>query len=245
MAMMKRKRLCLALVAAASLALPATAQAAGYEAEVLADDPLTYWRLNDSVGVTAHDASVDGRDGTYAAGFTLGVSAPFSTAGVTVDLTAGGNVSGSIPTASRTLELWVNPDRLNRNQQTGIAAHGNPAVDGWALGVGVKAQTFRCLRNRTVRNPITLASNAWTLVTVLGPATRSTSMSTDCSKSPSAALRPPVAARLCSAATAAARSPEASRAAWTRPQFTTPRSVRPTFKRTSHQRRCRSTQGRQ
>ena len=84
MAMMKRKRLCLALVAAASLALPATAQAAGYEAEVLADDPLTYWRLNDSVGVTAHDASVNSRDGTYAAGFTLGVSAPFSTAGVAV-----------------------------------------------------------------------------------------------------------------------------------------------------------------
>ncbi len=44
----------------------------GYPAEVLADQPLGYWRLGESSGTTAADASGNNRAGTYVGGPTLG-----------------------------------------------------------------------------------------------------------------------------------------------------------------------------
>jgi hypothetical protein len=44
----------------------------GYPAEVLSDNPLGYWRLGESSGTTAADASGNGRAGTYVGGPTLG-----------------------------------------------------------------------------------------------------------------------------------------------------------------------------
>jgi hypothetical protein len=43
-----------------------------YKVEVLADAPVAYWRLGETSGAVAADASGNGRDGTYAGGYTLG-----------------------------------------------------------------------------------------------------------------------------------------------------------------------------
>jgi len=45
-----------------------------YVTAVLAHSPLVYWRLGEPSGVTAVDASPNGRDGTYAGGPTLGAT---------------------------------------------------------------------------------------------------------------------------------------------------------------------------
>jgi hypothetical protein len=43
-----------------------------YRAAVLADTPLAYWRLDETSGTVAHDATGHGHDGTYVGTFTLG-----------------------------------------------------------------------------------------------------------------------------------------------------------------------------
>ena len=62
-----------ALAVACTFILPASAQAAGYADDVLADGPLTYLRLGELAGTVAQDASPNDRDGAYAGDVTLGV----------------------------------------------------------------------------------------------------------------------------------------------------------------------------
>jgi hypothetical protein len=62
--------LVLAVIAAVAFALLTSfGDGEGYRGEVLADDPVAYWRLNDRDGaVTAADSSGKGREGTYDGG---------------------------------------------------------------------------------------------------------------------------------------------------------------------------------
>ena len=164
---MNRNRLTAVLVAAAGLALPASAHAAGYQDAVLASDPLTYLRLDEPLGsIVAQDASLNDRDGAYSAGVTLGVAAPFLDAGTAPALGTNGTVTAGVGQVSRTLELWVNPNRLARGQQAGIVAHGNPATDGWSIGLGPKRKLAIVTGGATVQSKVTLSSNVWTMVTV-------------------------------------------------------------------------------
>lgn len=81
-----------------------------YSSEVLADSPLLYWRLGESSGTTAVDASGNSRNGTYNGGPTLGVTGLLtgdSNTAVTFD---GVNdyVTGAAPatTSAFTIEFW-------------------------------------------------------------------------------------------------------------------------------------------
>ena len=164
---MRSNRFTAALVAAAGLALPASAQAAGYQDAVLASNPLTYLRLDEPLGSTvAQDASLNDSDGTYAGGVTLGAAAPFVDGGTAAALATTGTVTATVGAVSRTVEVWVNPNRLVRGQQAGIAAHGDPATTGWALGLGAKRKLAIVTGGTRVQTRITLSSNVWTLVTV-------------------------------------------------------------------------------
>ena len=164
---MNPKRLAAALAAASALALPASAEAAPYQDAVLAGDPLTYLRLDEPLGAAvAEDASANDRDGAYAGAVTQGIAAPFADADTAAAIASTGSVTGSVDHVSRTLELWVNPDRVARGAQVGIASHGNPAVDGWAIGIGAKRKLAIVTAGATAQTKITLASNAWTAVAV-------------------------------------------------------------------------------
>jgi hypothetical protein len=73
---------------------------------VLASDPLTYLRLDESPGaLVAQDATLNDRDGSYAGAVSLGLAAPFLDAGTSVALDTGGTVSVPVDTAGRTIEL--------------------------------------------------------------------------------------------------------------------------------------------
>ena len=155
-----------ALAATCIFILPASAEAAGYADDVLADNPLTYLRLSETTGTVAQDASPNDRDGAYAGDVTLGAAGPFAEAGTAVQLAKTGGVDVAVPAASRTLELWVNPNRLRKGEQAGIAAHGDPAGDGWAFGVGTKRKLAFVSGGVRAQSKVTLPSAVWSQLTV-------------------------------------------------------------------------------
>jgi hypothetical protein len=163
-----RRRAVLAGIASAALALPAAASAAGtYEDAVLAQSPQVYLRLSEAPGTTvAQDTSTHDRDGAYVGAPTRGVPGPFTDAGTAAALTAPDWITAPVPVASGTVELWVNPNRIARGQQAGIAAHGNPATDGWALGIGAKRKLAWVSGGTTVTSKVSLSANVWTMLTV-------------------------------------------------------------------------------
>jgi len=156
----------LAAIAGAALALPAPAFAT-YADSVLADGPLTYLRLGEAAGATAaQDASINNRDGVYAGAPALGVAGPFIDAGTAAGLAAGDSISATVEVPSGSVELWVNPNRLANGQQAGLVAHGDPAGDGWALGIGAKRKLVWVGGGGAVSSKVTLPANSWTLLTV-------------------------------------------------------------------------------
>jgi hypothetical protein len=151
------------MAATAALALPGAAQAADYQDAVMADGPLSYWQLDETSGTVAQDATANDRDGTYA-NATLGVASPFLGAGTAVTLPKTGTVAGTVGASSGSVELWLNANRLKRGEQAGIAAHGNPAGDGWALGIGTKRKVAWKHAGATAQSKVTLPTTIWTQV---------------------------------------------------------------------------------
>ena len=91
--------------------------ALSYDAEVLADSPSGYWKLNETSGTNAADSSGNGRDGTYTGSYTLASAVGSRSA---VDLTGGYvNVpdnaafsAGAGASGLFTVEAWVRFDTL-------------------------------------------------------------------------------------------------------------------------------------
>ena len=155
-----------ALAAACTFILPASAQAAGYADDVLADGPLTYLRLGEIAGTVAQDAPANDRDGAYAGDVTLGAAGPFSEAGTAVQLAKTGGVGVPVPAASRSLELWVNPNRLRRGEGGRPRSHGDPAGDGWAFGVGTKRKLAWVSGGTRAQSKVSLPTGVWSQLTV-------------------------------------------------------------------------------
>lgn len=95
--------------------------ASGYSAAVLADTPALYWRLGESSGPTAADASGNGRTGTYGAGVTFSQTGAISGDANTAILFTNATTSSVAATyspftngTSRTFEGW-----FKRNNSTG------------------------------------------------------------------------------------------------------------------------------
>jgi hypothetical protein len=110
--------------AALSLVLVSTGEAtADYASEVLADNPVGYWRLNELSGTTAFDSSGKGFNGTYIGGVTLGQPSAFPPLGTAVafDGSTGyinvGSHSALNLTSGFTLEAWVNPAVVGGRQR--------------------------------------------------------------------------------------------------------------------------------
>ena len=120
---MKQGTFAAVMAATAVLAVPGAAHAADYQDAVLADGPLSYWRLDEATGSVAQDATANDRDGTYG-NATLGAAAPFITAGTAVTLPKTGSVAGTVGAQSGLVELWLNASKLKKDEQAGIAAHG-------------------------------------------------------------------------------------------------------------------------
>jgi Concanavalin A-like lectin/glucanases superfamily len=95
------------------LALTAPTALADYAGTVLADNPDTYWRLNDASGPTAVAAA--GTSGTYDT--VTSTAAPFASLGTAAELGTAGRITGNAAGGAATIELWVRPaSNVKRDQ---------------------------------------------------------------------------------------------------------------------------------
>jgi hypothetical protein len=85
----------------------------GYRGAVLADSPLSYWRLGEASGTLAADASGNGRNATYGGGVTLGAAGA-----LTGDLDTAASLDGNddylidnpfpgYPSSAISVEFWM------------------------------------------------------------------------------------------------------------------------------------------
>ena len=107
-----------------------------YAATVLANNPILYWRLGESAGPTAVDASPNGNNGTYSAtGVTFGQAGPIvGDTNTAVLLNPGGpgqvlgpnltSFFGGVETV--TLSIWFNSPSAG-----GVLINENDTVSGW------------------------------------------------------------------------------------------------------------------
>lgn len=113
--------------------------ATSYSAEVLADNPLGYWRLGDMIAPTATNSVTDGVGGIYRNGAMLGATGLLvDDADTAVELDGEDDrieLDGFVfsGTAPFTLEAWVHPDSVDAEYQ-GIFS--NEVTDGGNQGYG-------------------------------------------------------------------------------------------------------------
>ena len=90
------------------------AKGTGYAAIVLQDDPLGYWRLEDSLGAkVAHDSSCHGHDAVVQGGVTFGAPGQVGN-GARFDGSGSlslGSLFGFLPNAF-SVEAWINPTTI-------------------------------------------------------------------------------------------------------------------------------------
>jgi len=121
---------------AVSLAVPAQA---GYVDVVLADNPHAYWRLGESTGTTAQDATTNNIDGSYVNGPTLSQSGIAGGGGDTAVSFDGTDdkvrIFDSAQPTAYTLETWVKPALLNTQQsmigRTNSTEQGSHSHELW------------------------------------------------------------------------------------------------------------------
>jgi hypothetical protein len=146
--------------------VPASAQASSYQDTVLADNPLVYHQMETQAGGIVQDFSPHGRDGQLTGMAALVGTGPFLTATNALSLGRTDGMTATVAAKSGSVEMWVNPARLRRDEQAGFIAHGDPAAGGWAVGVGAKRKLAFVTGNTTVRSKVTLPSEAWSMLNV-------------------------------------------------------------------------------
>ena len=143
----------LSVVFVASAAIPVratpTARAsANYSSTVLADGPVSYWRLGEQSGTTALDIGTGANNGTFTGGYTLGVNGAIvsdtndavgfngSTGYVSVPDKANLDLTGDM-----TLEMWAKPGLLNGTTQTVLqkGTSASSAGTGWQYRISINS----------------------------------------------------------------------------------------------------------
>jgi hypothetical protein len=128
-----------AVAAVAAVPTPGvTAPTDSYDAEVLADSPLLYWRLGESSGTTAADSSGNGRDGTISGSYSLGATSLVNVDNTAVDFTDA-VVQDAYDTAlnlsTATYEAWFKADTFS-----GVIIRRGVALAG-AIGAQIVASS--------------------------------------------------------------------------------------------------------
>jgi hypothetical protein len=131
-----------------------------YSSEVLADSPYLYWRLGESSGTTAADASGNGRTGTYSGGYTLGttglITGDSNTAVTFNGTTALVTASDTADLTAFTIEAWIKAG----SGTTGGIAGRDSTVDA--------SRIFYIDMNGT-KPEVVVFKNGTTVGSVLGP----------------------------------------------------------------------------
>lgn len=135
---------------------------AAYNAEVLADTPDLFWKLNDASGNPV-DSSGNGRNATSTASVTYQQPGPFS-GSFSVLMPGGGSVKRTpVPTSvtdNFTLECWFKFDLISVDNQI-IIYNGGSGTDGYGLLVRSGASQFL----RYLAGGVSLGGNTSDVVT--------------------------------------------------------------------------------
>lgn len=131
--MQRSRRMLVAGLLVMALALVSTASAGDYAAEVLADSPLGWWRLDETSGATAANQVAGSPDGTY----TNFVAGDYGVLGFQADGTVAANFDGSnnyvaipnsvvsgIGTGAFTIEMWYRDEKASRGDPFGLKGAG-------------------------------------------------------------------------------------------------------------------------
>jgi len=144
-----------------------------YASTVMADSPSAYWRMGETSGSVAVDATANANNGSYKGGFTL--NQPGAIAGDPNGAIAfnGSNGFAVIPASSSlnltgalTLEAWVKFASTNGiqaivNKGDGVSAAGSAYELAWIPGTGLGFQTFIGGTRVDADQNITPATNQW------------------------------------------------------------------------------------
>jgi hypothetical protein len=143
---------------------------ASYQQTVLADNPVLYQRLNETVGTTATDITGNGHTGTYTGVWTLGVAAGGAGLGTAASSIGGtGNFIDTPANAALditgdvTLEAWINTTASGGAQY--IMSKGQTDASHGSYGVFIASSnklTFACteVANVVVGGSL-LSLNTW------------------------------------------------------------------------------------
>jgi RHS repeat-associated protein len=112
-----------------------------YAAQVLADNPVGYWRLGEASGTTANDISGNADNGVYSGGVTLGVTGALDGESATAATFNGTSGAVGIPdsTALRlngnfSIEFWAKQDSFVGTKPVVIAKGGGGSIgNGYAI----------------------------------------------------------------------------------------------------------------
>jgi hypothetical protein len=149
-----------------------------YRAAVMADAPLAYWHLDETLGTTAADSSGGAATGAMSGGIALGVAPPFSApANRAMRFDAGGTMTAQVPGTAKAVEFWVRPSQ--RVQQTFVTFGDPSAASGWSIGLSGSKTTRNQRRRiqftsggRVTSARMSLPIGSWSMVSVSwGPGT--------------------------------------------------------------------------
>ena len=153
--------------------------ASGYAASVLANQPVLYWRLGESSGAAAADASGHGNTGSYLGGATLGSAGALAgdpDPAVTLDGISG-HVSlaqpSGVPLAGPfSVEAWVRP-----TAQGGRIVNKGAGYGDWTFSLDPSRQVYLALTPDGSSycygvGPVALAASTWAHVVATFDGTR-------------------------------------------------------------------------
>jgi Concanavalin A-like lectin/glucanases superfamily/IPT/TIG domain len=149
--------------AAAAFAVVPTTASADYPSTVVADHPVSYWRMNDGSGTVAHDTQhVD--DGSLQGGTTFSAEAPITGGGSVIGpITVSGAGSNGLQPAQWTLELW---EKIAAPPSASYTSLFRARAYGWALSMeaGGKVAGWVDVSNSqsySVESPENVADGKW------------------------------------------------------------------------------------
>jgi hypothetical protein len=137
-----------------SNAVTVTGQTYPYAGAVLGDNPTTYWRVGETAGTSAIDATGHGNTATYTGGYTqgqpggpLGDPDPAVALNGSTGWVSAGNPASLQLTGPLSLEAWVKFASITAaqvivNKGDGLSASGSAYELAWIPGTGLGFQTF-------------------------------------------------------------------------------------------------------
>jgi glucose/arabinose dehydrogenase len=141
-----------------------TGSGTSYAAAVLANAPVAYWRLGETSGTTAADASGGGRSGTYAGGVVLGQAGALSgDANPAVSLDGANdnvirNPIAGFPTTAISAELWVKTS--DTTKEAGLVSYAaSSSADEFQLRDARALRVY--VKGSRVDTGIALNDGAW------------------------------------------------------------------------------------